>query len=199
MSGEPPSVALSDPIPLIFISGALFMAPFEKVTVSPGTTPCNPFAGSVNGFPSIVRATFTVDTAPVRFSFLCEPKPTTTSSSSTTFSSRSTTSTTALPFTGTLVFSIPTRENSSTASSCTIISYKPSMSVMAIFAGSPTATTVTPAKGSPATSVTLPLTVISSRQIPAGYPANGILRSSSTITAPLLNMLDLNPIIRSIF
>ena len=122
MSGEPPSAAFREPIPLMFMAGALLIAPLEKVTVSPGTTPCNPLAGSVKGLPSIVRATFTVETAPVRFSFLCEPKPTTTSSSSTTFSSCSTTSTTALPFTGTLLFSIPTRANSSTAFSGTFIS-----------------------------------------------------------------------------
>ena len=112
--GEPPSVALSDPIPLMFMAGALFMAPLEKVTVSPGTAPCSPLAGSVNGLLSIVRATFTVVTAPVRFSFFWEPKPTTTSSSRRMLSSLRVTSMISLPFTGIFSDCIPTRENSST-------------------------------------------------------------------------------------
>ena len=116
MSGLPPSVALIEPIPLIFIAGDWSMAPLEKVIVSPGTAPCNPFAGSVNGLLSNVLPTFTVATAPVRFSFFWEPNPTTTSSSRRRLSSFSTTSITPLPFTGISCFCIPIKANSSTPS-----------------------------------------------------------------------------------
>ena len=196
--GDPPSVALSDPMPLMLIAGALLIAPLENVMVRPGTTPCSPLAGSVKGLPSIVLATFTVATAPVRFSFLWEPNPTTTTSSSCIFSSRKTASTTPFPFISTLTGCIPTSENSSTPSSGASIIYCPSMSVMAILPCIPTTTTETPARGSPAISVTFPFTVIPSAQIPAGYPSSGTHRSSST-NAPPRSILDLKLFIRSPF
>ena len=74
-------------LPRILMVGAPPISPELVVMVSPGTEPCKARPISVIGRLSIVLFTSTEATAPVKFTFFCEPYPTTTTSSKSSVSS----------------------------------------------------------------------------------------------------------------
>ena len=86
MSPSTLSISTSGPPPLIdsvprMLNDLLCPGPVPPPMVSPGMAPCNAAAALVTGRSPSTSLIFTCETEPVRFSFFCVPKPTTTTSS----------------------------------------------------------------------------------------------------------------------